>query len=882
MQVKNLQQAAKDYALRGWHVLPIYPVKEGQCTCLRGADCDRPGKHPLTGHGLDEATTSSALIHKWWHNAPAANVAIRTGMVSDVWVLDADGAEGLAAVAHLEAHYGKLPRTPTVRTGRGGRHYYFRVPNAPAIKNVLKLCGRFLDVRGEDGYVVAPPSNHLTGNPYTWETSPNHADVAEAPAWLVDLVTKKGPWPGAASALPQDEAKQPADATAPETANPAIPAMPSAKRRVLTIQGDMDLETAPGVPEGERHHRALTLVGAHLGRREPAQQVEKKAKAWAARCRPPLPEGEVCRIVADLAAKETKNTAPVADWEAPVPFDDLTLPPFPVDALPDWLRAFVAAEATATQTPPDLAAMLSLSALATACAKKVEILVKEGYVEPLNLFTVVALAPGNRKSAVFTDVTVPLTEYEKVKVTQLKPQVAAAENQLDIKKARLSQVQAKAAKADAHEYPALLKEANDLAKEIANLTIPSLPRLLAMDVTPEKLGSLLFEHEGRMAVLSPEGEVFELMAGRYSSKGTSNFEVYLKGHAGDDLRVDRMSRAPEFVHKPALTLGLAVQPDVIRGLADKPCFRGRGLLGRFLYALPQSLVGRRDPDPPSVPPCVQASYRENLLWLLNLPCPEDGQGDQEPAKLALSPPAYAQWLQFSAWLEPQLDEHGDLGGMADWAGKLAGAVARIAGLLHLADRACEPAPSWQGSVQAPTMERALAIGRYLIPHARAAFALMGADPVVEHAKYVLAWLKRKGVEALTRRDLFEGTKGRFKRVEELVAPLDLLVNHGYLRELALTSHSGPGRKPSPSYGVNPRVHAHNSHDSHNPISLTNSANCAHCATTIAAASVPAAVQNGAHPTPATADSAHRSPDAPPSDVVDPAVNDSVVYEEGTL
>lgn len=80
--------------------------------------------------------------------------------------------------------------------------------------------------------------------------------------------------------------------------------------------------------------------------------------------------------------------------------------------------------------------------------------------------------------------------------------------------------------------------------------------------------------------------------GRHSG-GAANLEVFLKGHAGDLLRVDRKGRPAEHVEHPALTLGLAVQPDVLRDIARMPGFRGRGLLARILYALPTSTVGRR-------------------------------------------------------------------------------------------------------------------------------------------------------------------------------------------------------------------------------------------------------------------------------------------------
>jgi hypothetical protein len=104
--------------------------------------------------------------------------------------------------------------------------------------------------------------------------------------------------------------------------------------------------------------------------------------------------------------------------------------------------------------------------------------------------------------------------------------------------------------------------------------------------------------------------------------------------------------------------------------------------------------------------------------------------------------------------------------MADWAGKLAGAVVRIAGLLHMAEHADDSAP-WGHSISEATFIRAVRIGEYAIPHAQAAYALMGADPTIEDARYVLSWLTTKKVDTVCKRDLFEGAKGRFKRAEAL-------------------------------------------------------------------------------------------------------------------
>ena len=269
-------------------------------------------------------------------------------------------------------------------------------------------------------------------------------------------------------------------------------------------------------------------------------------------------------------------------WEAPIPLAEHAPPPFPTTIFPDWVRAFVEALAVATQTPPDLAAMLVLAVLAAACAKRFIVRVTQDWFEPVNLFTATALAPGERKSAVFRHVTAPMTEFEATEIARLAPVIAQAET--NERSPRNPEKGANGRDKGSRDWDQAARLAGGRtgervgADERAGIAEADRRRLLS-----RALASLLAEQGGRIAVMAPEGDVFDLMAGRYSATGMPNFGVYLRGHAGDDLRVDRVSRPAEIVPAPALTVGLAVQPEIIRGLAMRPGFRGRGLLGRFLY-----------------------------------------------------------------------------------------------------------------------------------------------------------------------------------------------------------------------------------------------------------------------------------------------------------
>ncbi len=530
-------------------------------------------------------------------------------------------------------------------------------------------------------------------------------------------------------------------------------------------------------------------------------ESESEAEAFAAGFAPEQRSDDRQPETEQVVAEDTQyqDAAGAGEWEAPTPFESDLLPIFPSEALPGWLRRFVEGEAVATQTPPDLAAMLTLATLAVACAKKVSVVVRAGWIEPVNIYIAVALPPGCRKSRVFSAVEEPIRTFEREIAQDAEGPIAEAETRYKILQAQLENAKTKAARGGADAAKSA-QEAVDLAKELVAAHVPVRPRLIADDVTPERLATLLKEQDGRMAVLSAEGGIFEIMAGRYSD--APNFEIFLKGHAGDSLNVDRVGRPPEYVPHPALTLGIAVQPSVLAGLAGKAGFRGRGLLGRFAYSLPVSNLGRRLIEPLPLAEGVRDTFHRNLHALLALPFSQDEQGTVKTELLRLSPEAGQRLTNFQTWVEPQLADLGSMGTMTDWAGKLVGLVARLAGLLHMAEHSHSAAP-WDVPIACETVEAAVRIGKYLIHHARAAFALMGADAAVEDAKRVLAWVRRRGLQNFSKRDAFNGLRGRFRKAVDLDPALSALVDRNYIRPIATEPRAGAGRKPSPEFEINP-------------------------------------------------------------------------------
>lgn len=488
-------------------------------------------------------------------------------------------------------------------------------------------------------------------------------------------------------------------------------------------------------------------------------------------------------------------------WDAPAPLFHFDLPDFPVDALPSWQGTFVERLAWATQTPIDLAALMSIAVCSAAVARNVRVKARTGWEEPLNIFAAIALPPANRKSQVVSDVTKPLFDYERELINKSRDRIAAEKSEYNILEQEKAELERKCARAEPDDRNGLRELAKAKARELAARKMPVSPKMVVDDVTAEVLASKLAEQDGRIAVFSAEGGLFDTLAGRYSN-GTPNIDVLLKGHSGDDLRVDRRDRS-EHIDRPALTIGMAVQPDVLRGLIEKPGFRGRGLIGRFLYSLPKSTIGQRKIRPTAMTDDVRNAYRDNVKYLAAVEPLINGEGNTEPRMIICSEKANDLLASFEEEIEPMLGNDGDLAYIGDWGGKLAGATVRLAGILHLAHHAESLSKKWPSEVSAATLEQAIKIARYLISHARMAYAEMAADQKIEDAKLVLRWIEKTNSSTFSKRDVFEGTKSRFKLVSALDPALKILEEHGYIQLEEVTTEKRPGRKSSPRFLVNP-------------------------------------------------------------------------------
>ncbi len=719
-------------------------------------------KGPLLTNWQQEQSQTEARVRELF-SSHVGNVGVLCGSASRLLVVDVDvkfGKQGAESLSAWEREHGALPPTRTHGTPSEGLHLFYRLPRGRRVKSTRKLMAD-VDIQGEGAQVLVP-SSMLIGEigsggrpqvPGPYELL-RDVPIADCPAALLDqLAAAEGP-------------RKLNDTTAWDAVGPADPSYEERVR--LQREGFL---SAPLYREGEgqgnvRYVMLFQRLGPGL-----LLDAETTLASYSEHYDPRLPQAD--RWLPESAAElrhtllrayerpMSKGYEPDQLWqehsilsalEAPLPTPVEGLPSFPVGVLPAVLRDFVLAEAERTQTPVDLAAMLVLGCCAASVAGKYDVEIEPGYVEPLNIFVLAALPPGERKSAVFKSVFAPLVEAEQVLVALAKPAQAMAEARLELAQNLLKEKKKAYGKLSEHAADqvwdgpkdkggaVLSREIEEQAAHVAALEVPPRPQLLCDDVTPEKLAMLMAEQGGRMCVASAEGTIFQVISGRYSKDGRASFEVFLQGHSGDSLRVDRQSRDSIFVRDPRLTLSLAVQPEVVSGLAANKEMRGLGFLARFFYSFPASRVGDREIVTAPMSRDVERAYRDRITKLAAIAVPTEGKIPLLP----MSTEARDLHRELRARLEPRLK--GDLYDMRDWANKLAGGIGRIASLLSIAENG-------PGPVTKAAMEAAIEIGEvYLLAHAAHAFDVIATTASQADADSLASWLKRSEFRKLTLRD----------------------------------------------------------------------------------------------------------------------------------
>lgn len=484
---------------------------------------------------------------------------------------------------------------------------------------------------------------------------------------------------------------------------------------------------------------------------------------------------------------------PQYEWPELVPLQETPEPPpFPNEALPLWLRNFVHAHSWATQAPIDMAGMLALSAVSAAMQGKYNAVYGE-WVETVNLYTATVMHPAERKSAIFNGIANPLREWEtEIQASEALDLIKNQQYIMELDRAiesantRVSKLRNAYDEARANtefgpdaarKAEADLISARDIMASVMlereQAEIMHKTKLLGNDLTPEACIQLLSRNPFHsMALMDDEGGIFEVLSGsRYSD--SKNLDVFLKAHTGGEIIVNRVNREEERVRRAILSIGAAVQPGVIEDIGNDRQMRNRGLLARFLYAVPTSMVGRREINPDAVTPVIRTDYATGIKNIANASYRLDHIRD-----LPLDPDAAATLDEWRAALEPDLHvEDGRLSELSQWAGKSAGSIMRLSAIISAAR--AQGAPE---SITLSDMQSALQFAPYLEKHARKAFVIMGMinDHISESV--IVAAIKRHRWDRFTARDLHDASHALHaqdnQHIEEALEALEV---RGYVR-----------------------------------------------------------------------------------------------------
>lgn len=520
--------------------------------------------------------------------------------------------------------------------------------------------------------------------------------------------------------------------------------------------------------------------------------------------------------------------APAIEWDPPLPLDQHNdVPEFPVDALPEPFGSYITAEAISKQVPTALVGNAVLGTLSTALLGRINVEIKPDWREQTNLYLMTVLPSGHRKSAVMESTGNPLRQWEQEineRLAEERGRSRARGKALTaaLKEAEKAVADAQAAYDDIPDgdkqkrgafdnLQAAITNAGRAETALAQFR-PFFPvKLFIDDTTPEAATrELLKQPTEAISIHAAEGDVIAVLAGRYSSGSSANLGVFLRGHPGDEYRVDRVEKTM-VIHNPRITMTIAVQPQVLQSITSRNDMKGLGFLARFLYAIPNSRLGHRDIDAPSITPALKAAYASSLkgiadhMWGLfeRYRQQHPDTPDNWYVTLRPTPEAQALFRDAEAAAERRLLPGGDFEGIEDWGSKHLGATARLAGIICVARHGGDI--NLTTTISAEDAANAIRIAEYFLAHSKVALRSAKETEAKQQARDILRRLNSDlTADGYWVRELeraFSVTKA--SEYQYWWDGLDLLVSLGYLMV-----DPNPKPRPGPAsrhYLVNPHL-----------------------------------------------------------------------------
>lgn len=476
------------------------------------------------------------------------------------------------------------------------------------------------------------------------------------------------------------------------------------------------------------------------------------------------------------------SVVPTRRFSDPIitPIEGETLPIITADILPDWARDYVRALADSSEMDETLGTLTALAAIASTVQHQFKIETAAGHTEHLPLMTAAAMGSGERKSSTHNRLIAPLIEAQKklAKDRHMQQKRIGIERRIAERQIRALEREEPNGEAEkAKQIESILAIESAMPAQIGDR------QLVVNDFTEAALTRALASNEESLLLASDEGGLFDNLAGRFSD--TPEIVLVLDAHCGSPFTVNRVSNGVTSLNRPLLSIAITPQPGVLARLGNHPEFIDRGLVARFLWAMPASRVGTRSLQSKPIDFNTELGY-QNCLKTLAI----QHRAADNMQTVKLSPAALRAWQSFALDIEPRMSKGGDLAAIVPWASKLAAAVARIAAVVHLAEN--PGSPITPGNVPLEIMQRAIQVGHDLIPHSVAVHQLIGSAGKTSAALIVDRFDREgwpMGFLSLTDwwrpvRDIAGSTSKSFEPIAEQ------LRDHGYLIEDEMKPRQG--------------------------------------------------------------------------------------------
>ena len=518
---RNLSVALSLAQIQGWAVFPIYEIRsDGKCSCGKD-NCSSPGKHPRTSDGFKNASKDPAVVREWWTRNPRSNIGVVTGKTSGIFAIDIDPRHGGdKSWETLLSQNEDIPTTVESVTGGQGRHILFKYPTT-SIKSTVNLRPG-IDIRGDGGYIVVPPSNHASGVSYVWSASksPEQIEVSSAPEWVLSLTTQ-------------------------------------IKKKNLE-----QLDVAGALLDGSRNNTLTKIAGSLKNK-----GLDKDAILAAllginkASCKPPLADSEVAAIANSISKYENHTVALEWPQRQPLPDFSLKAQKLCIHLIPRSVRAWIEDASYRMQVALDYLMPMVIVAASSVIGRQIAIRPKrnDSFEIVPNLWGMLIAPPSTLKSPSIGEALSPLQRLNRLASEENAIALSSAEREIYRVETEIRTLEKRVGR-KGEDRESLVEQILELKARLKELT-PKARRFYSNDSTIEKLAMLLAENPNGLLVL--RDELMGFFKTFEKSGHESDRSFFLEGWNGNgEFQVDRITRDTISVHGLCLSVIGGIQPSM--------------------------------------------------------------------------------------------------------------------------------------------------------------------------------------------------------------------------------------------------------------------------------------------------------------------------------